>query len=184
MSKLKIGLILISFLATSLTVKAQGVKDRFVGKSPCAPETLSKRPDFSMRLDKTQRTDLVNRNLSHSKVLLIVQYKDGVDTCGVILDAVEIRNMSEDFQFSCFDPLTPEGVVVGTRNTNDSRITGIAIEAWRIDSKQLTFKKDSHKVKCSYESAAGVDDGSDLVDAAKKRAAQEGAGQNAPRSKP
>ena len=183
-NKPRIGLILIVFLTASLTAKAQNVKDRFVGKSPCAAETLSERPDFSIRIDKAQRTDLVNRNLPNSKVLLIVQYKNEADHCGVILDAIEIQNMSKDFQFSCFDPLEPGAVVVGTRNTNDSRVTAVAIEAWRIDLKKETFNKDRHKVKCSYESGAGEDDGSDLVDAAKKRAAQESSGQNAKRSEP
>jgi hypothetical protein len=182
--KLKVGLLLVVALATSLTAKAQSVKERFVGKSPCAAETLAKRPDFSMRLDRTQRTDLANRNFAKSKVLLIIQYKNETDHCGVILDAVEIQNMSKDFQFSCYDPSEPGAVVVGTRNTNDSQVTAMAIDAWRIDLKKQIFNKDNHKVRCSYESGAGEDDGGDLVGAARKRAAQESSGQNARRSEP
>jgi len=48
----------------------------------------------------------------------------------------------------------------------------IPAEAWQIDLKGLTFKKTRDKVSCINESYAGSDDGSDLVDAAKKRAVQ------------
>ena len=90
----------------------------------------------------------------------------------MIRDAVAIRRISKEFQFSCFDPSAPGDVVVGTRNANDTRTTGMAIEAWRIDIVNQTFNKTTDKVSCTNESYAGSDDGSDLVDEAKKRASQ------------
>jgi hypothetical protein len=159
-------------LAIAGGARAQDFKQKYVGKSSCAPDIQSDRPDFSLRLDKTRNTYLINRNFSDAKVLLIVQLKGENDKCGAIRDAVAIRHIAKEFQFSCFDPSAPGEVVVGTRNANDTRINGIAIEAWRIDIAKQTFHKATSKVNCTNESYAGSDDGSDLVEEAKKRASQ------------
>lgn len=148
---------------------AQDYKHRYVGQSSCAPEIQSNRPDFSARLDKSRNTFLVSRSFSHVKVLMIVQFKGGNYKCGMILDAVTIRHLSKEFQFSCVDPLAPSDVVIGTRNGDDTSETGIAIEAWRVDLPKQAFEKASDKVSCTNESYAGSDDGSDMVDEAKKR---------------
>jgi hypothetical protein len=159
-------------LAVAGGVRAQDVKQKYVGKSSCAHDIQSGGPDFGSLLDKSRNTYLINRNFPTVKVLLIVQLKSGNDKCGVIRDAVAITRIAKEFQFSCFDPSAPGDVVVGTRNGNDTRTTGMAIEAWRIDIVNQTFNKTIDKVSCTNESYAGSDDGSDLVDAAKKRASQ------------
>lgn len=159
-------------LAMGSGASGQDFKQKYVDKSSCAPDIQSDRPDFSSRLDKTRNTYLINRNFPNAKILLIVQLKNENDKCGVIKDVITIRRIAKEFQFSCFDPSAPGEVVVGTRNANDTRTTGTAIEAWRIDRVKQTFNKTSDKVTCTTESYAGSDDGSDLVDAAKKRASQ------------
>ena len=161
-----------TLLAVAGSVRAQDVKQKYVGKSSCAHDIQSDGPDFGSRLDKTRNTYLINRNFPKVKVLLIVQLKSENDKCGVIRDVVAITRIAKEFQFSCFDPLARGDVVVGTRNGNDTRIMGMAIEAWRIDIVNQTFNKTTDKVSCTNESYAGSDDGSDLVDVAKKRASQ------------
>jgi hypothetical protein len=169
MKELKSVAFLIVLLAMAASTKAQTAKEKYLGKSPCAADLQSERPDFSLRLDKRTRTDLVNRNLAQSTLLLIVQYKDQSDSCGVIRDAVEIRHLSKVFHFDCVDPQAPHDVVVGTREADDQKLTGVAIDAWRIDLDKLVFNRLDHKVICTYKSYAGSDDGGDLVDQAKSR---------------
>ena len=161
-----------ALLAVAGGVRAQDVKQKYVGKSSCAHDIQSDGPDFGSLLDKNRNTYLINRPFLRVKVLLIVQLKSKNDKCGVIKDAVAITSIAKEFQFSCFDPSAPGDVVVGTRNGNDTRTTGTAIEAWRIDIVKQTFNKITNKVSCTSESYAGSDDGSDLVDVAKKRASQ------------
>lgn len=171
MTKLIVAACLVALLlAFADDAGAQGPKQQYVGKGSCAPDLHSDRPDFSSRLDKIRNTYLISRNFSNSKVLLIVQLNGENDKCGVIRDAVTIRHTAREFQFSCFDPSAPGEVVVGTRNANDTRVTGIAIDAWRIDIERQTFTRTAGRVSCTIESYAGSDDGSDLVDEAKKRA--------------
>lgn len=169
MRKSKIAVILTLFLVTSVSLRAQTARERYVGKSPCDVDIQSKRPDFSLRLDKVSRTDLVNRNMPQSTVLFIVQYKDESDNCGVIRDVIEIRHLSEIFHFNCVDPQAPRDVVVGTRGINDRNLTGLSIDSWQINTEKQTFNKLNHKVSCTYQGSSGSDDGSDLVDLAKSR---------------
>lgn len=121
--------------------------------------------------------------MGKTKILLIVQFEDETDTCGVIRDVVQIRRISKDFEFSCVDLQAPADVVVGTSRRNGSIKPVTAIEAWRIDLKEQKFIETRHKVTCTMESYAGEDDGSDLVDEAKKRASQKGTGRNSAQSR-
>lgn len=159
-------------LVASGSVRAQDVKQKYVGKNSCANDIQSDRPDFGSMLDKSRNTYLISRAFSKVKILLIVELKSESDKCGVIRDAVAITRIAKEFQFSCFDPLSPGVVVVGTRNGDDTRTTGIAIEAWRINIVKQTFEKTTNKVTCTNESYAGPDEDSDLIQDAKKRASQ------------
>jgi hypothetical protein len=180
MNKLKGTVVLVGLLATGGIARAQDFKQRYVGKSSCATDIQSDLSDFGLRLDKTQRTYLIQRRFSDAKIAIIVQYKDENDKCGVIRDVVQVRRASKYFEFSCVDPQAPGDVLIGTsiRNGNVQPVT--AIEAWRVDLKEQKFVEVRHKVRCAIENYAGEDDGSDLVDEAKKRAAQQKPGQTAP----
>lgn len=160
----------IVFVGVASAVSAQGERQNFVGTNSCASDVQAQGASFGMRLDKSQRAFLEYRNLGNIKVLFIIQYKNEGDKCGVIRDAVETPDLSQDFEFSCIDRAKPTDVVVGTSRRTDSRDTITAHEAWRIDLKKQSFNTVPRKVTCYNESYAGEDDGSDLVDAAKTRA--------------
>jgi len=161
------------------SARAQDFKRHYVGKSSCAPNIQSKRPDFSMALDRTQMTYVIHRYLPKATVLLIVQLQVG-DNCGVIRDVIELRDLSKEFEFSCVDYQSPGDVVIGTGKRNGSTNPLTANEAWRIDLKEHTFNKIGRKVVCTIENYAGEDDGSDLAAEAKKRASEEKSGHPRP----
>ncbi|MBV9887683.1 MAG: hypothetical protein JO119_14145 [Acidobacteria bacterium] len=159
--------LLVSILAIASAANAQDFRQRFVGKSPCAPELKSGHSDFSLRLDKTQQTTLSYLNLNKRKILLIVQPTGDAEHCGVIRDLVQLTNIDKDFEFRCFDSQAPTDVLVGTAIRKGSTKMITALDAWRIDLERQTFVKIHHKAVCSASGWDGADDGSDMVDAAK-----------------
>ena len=177
MNRLRSAAVLFGLLAAVGVAQAQDFKQRFVGKSPCASELQSERSDFSLRLDKTQSTTLLYRNLSKTKILMIVQPTGDIEHCGVIRDLIQITQTAKDFEFRCFDAQTPADVVIGTAIRKGSIKPVTAIDAWRIDLKEQKFIETRDRVTCTAEGFAGEDDGSDLVDAAKKYAAHGKPGQ-------
>jgi hypothetical protein len=182
MNRLRSAVVLVALLAAAGVTQARDFKQRFVGKSPCAPELQSEHTDFSLRLDKTQRTTLLYRNLSRRKIIAIVQPTGDIEHCGVIRDLVEITHVAKDFEFRCFDPQAPTDVIIGTAKRNGSIKPITAIDAWRIDLKEQKFVEIRHKVVCSADGWGGEDDGGDMVDEAKKYAAHRKPGQFGPES--
>jgi len=172
-----------TFLAVTGVANAQDFKQRYIGKSPCSADIRSEQPDFSLRLDKTQNTTLLYRDLSNFRVVLIIQAKVPSDGCGVIRDVVQITRSTRNFEFRCFDPQAPTDVIVGTtaRKYGDIKLV-TAIDAWRIDLKERKFIETRHRVTCSADGWDGEDDDSDLVDESKKYAAHHKPGQFAPES--
>jgi len=172
--------ILAGLLATTTLAKAQDLRHRFVGKTPCAPELQTEHSDLSFRLDKTRDTELRYRNMGDIKVLLIVEFTHDGPPCGVIRDVVQIPRVTKDkhYEFRCFDAQAPTDVVVGTivREYGNTKLM-TAIDAWRIDLRLQRFVEDRHKVVCSADGWDGDNDGSDLVDEAKKYAAHGKPGQ-------
>jgi hypothetical protein len=114
---------------------------------------------------------------------MIVQATDDPEHCGIVRDIVVLRRIQKDFEFRCFDPQASGDVIVGTaiRRGGTKRVS--AIDAWRIDLKDQRFVETQHKVVCSAEGWSGEDDGSDMVDEAKKYAAHGKPGQFGPESK-
>lgn len=180
MNTLRTMVVLAGLLAITTVTNAQDFRQRFVGKSPCAPELQSEKTDFSLRLDKTQRTTLLYRDLSKIKVIMIVQPTGDIEHCGVMRDLVEITYIAKDFEFRCFDPQASTDVIIGTAIRKGSIKLVTAIDAWRIDLKEQKFVETHHKVVCSAEGWDGEDDGSDMVDEAKKYAAHGKPGQFGP----
>jgi hypothetical protein len=166
------------FLAMFSSARAQGFKQKYLGKSSCDQDIQSARPDFSMGLDKTQKTYFIHRYVSDAKILLIVQLRGGSDRCGVILDVLEIRDPAKEYEFSCVDPEVPSDVVIGTSKRKNSMKSLTAIEAWRIDLKENTFIRIADKVRCINENPLNSVDRGDLAEQAKKRTSQQKSGQN------
>lgn len=177
MSRLKGMVVLAWLLAVAGAAKAQDYK-RYVGKSPCAPDLQSEYSNFSVRLDKTQELTLLARYLSKAKILMIIQPTGNNDHCGVIRDLVQITRNAKHFEFRCFDPQAPTDVIIGTVIRKYGNIKDVAaIDAWRIDLREMKFVETHHKVVCSADGWDGDDDGGDLVDDAKIYAAHGKPGQ-------
>jgi TonB family protein len=177
MNRLRSAAVLFGLLAAAGVAQAQDFKQRFVGRSPCAPDIQSELSDFSLRLDKEQDLSLLYRDLSAVKVVMIIEPTSSGDHCGVIRDVVQITHIAKDFEFRCFDPQAATDVTIGTAIRKGSTKPVTAIDAWRIDLKEQKFIETRDKVTCTAEGWAGEDDGSDLVDEAKKRAAHDKSGQ-------
>lgn len=174
--------VLAGLLAIAGIAKAQGFKQQYVGKSPCSPDIQSEFSDFGLRLDKTQNLTLLYRDLSKVKpkvrIVMIIQPKAGNPGCGVIREVVQITHIAKNFEFRCFDPQAPTHVILGTAIRRYGSVKAVtAIDAWRIDLKEQKFIETRHKVTCSAGGWDGDDDGSDLVDEAKKYAAHHKPGQ-------
>jgi hypothetical protein len=160
------------FLLLVGTANAQAKRQGYLGKSSCDQEIQSERPDFSMGLDTTQKTYLIHRYKSDSKILLLVQLQGETDKCGIVRDMIEIHNASKEFEFSCVDPVIPGDVVIGSSKRKDSMEPLTAIDAWRIDLKQNRFERISRRIRCINENPLSAVDRGDLAEQAKKRVAQ------------
>ena len=168
MKRFRVVIGALALLTMGTCVRSQDLKQKYVGKSGCTEGIRGRQ--YGARLDKTQNTYLEARVLPTVKVLLIIQFQDASDRCGLIRDIVENHRIAADFEFACVDNHRPSEIVIGTRDSDDEKITGPAIQAWLIDLKNQSFVLTRDRVTCSRENDAGSDDGSDLVDAAKKHA--------------
>jgi hypothetical protein len=145
---------------------------KYVGKSDCTPELKSAPGHYGIRLDGHQRAYLTAYNLKEAHILTIVQYKDDHDQCGVIRDVVQSHEKDDSFVWECVDSKIPADVVVGTWPAKHPTVSGPAIEAWRIDMKELKFHPLPNPVNCNAGNYAGADEGDSLADWARKRAAK------------
>ncbi len=183
MTKLRCIVFLIGALAISSITRAQDLRQKLVGKSPCAPEIQSEQSDFSLRLDKIRNAELRYRDMGRAKVVMIVEYKNDGPACGVIRDVVQISRPAKHFEFRCFDAQAPSDVVLGTAVRKYGDVTLVkAIDAWIIDLKSQKFVQTNHKVVCSADGWDGEDDGGDMVSEAHKYAAHHKPGQFEPES--
>lgn len=186
MSRFRMISALALLLASASFSRAQDFKRQYVGKDPCALK-LKGDYDFSLRLDKTRDLELRALDKGAASIVMIIEYKHDGSACGVIRDLVEItisdRHIDEPFrdehfEFRCFDAQAPNDVVIGTliRQYGNTKLVP-ALQAWRIDLKEQKFIETRHKVVCSADGWGGDDDGSDMVDEAKKYAAHGKPGQ-------
>ena len=98
MNRLRSAAVLVGLLTAAGVAQAQDFKQRFLGKSPCAPEFQSEHSDFSLRLDKTQDLTLLYRDLLAVKVVMIIEPNGSGDHCGVVRDVVQITRIAKDIQ--------------------------------------------------------------------------------------
>jgi len=143
------------------------LKQEYVGKTSCSPG-LEKGPgSYGIRLDKKQVARLEARTVKGKKALMIVQYQKEWDDCGVVMDIIEAAHDDTDFIFECMDDHDPGAVVVGAWRT--PRISGRSLESWRISLNGLSFVRIHRSLRYVPQTLRGDDDGSDLVDWARKR---------------
>jgi hypothetical protein len=184
-SRLKSVVILLGILASAGLAKAQDFKGQYVGKDPCKLDLKGEYGDFSLRLDKTRNSELRSLDMGKMTIVMIIEYKEGT-ACGVIRDVVQIRHLGKRMhpEFRCFEPQAPTHVVVGAvvREYGNVKLLK-ATDAWRIDLKEQKFVETHNRVVCSADGWGGDDDGSDMVDEAKKYAAHGKPGQFGPESK-
>jgi hypothetical protein len=155
----------------------ESLRQKYVGRSGCRPELRWATFSQGIRLDKTQKAYLKAYTVDHQNILLIVQYADIQDQCGVIRDAVQPRDAASGFIWFCADPKTPKNVVIGTWPSEHPKPSGLAVEAWRIDLGGLTFVPVLDRVECSAGGGpTGSDDGKDLLDWARKHSATRSTG--------
>jgi hypothetical protein len=149
---------------------ATNVRQKYVGRNGCAPEFKSQLNHSGIRLDKNQHARLEAHEFRTGTVLVIVQYNDDTDQCGTVRDAIESQPTDTSFVWDCVDKRNPSAVVVGTWPSGQQSTSGPAVEAWRIDLRQLKFDRLTGSVSCSAPSYAGIDEGDDLATWARKRA--------------
>lgn len=111
MKLLAVGLLGLGLLSCA---KASGQRDKYVGKSGCAPDLKSPLGHYGIRLDKTQRARLEAHVFENESILAMIQYSGDSDRCGTVRDVIEARPAGSSFVWQCMDRHEPSAVVVGT----------------------------------------------------------------------
>jgi hypothetical protein len=163
---------LVLVLLTTAGMAGEDLQRKYVGQSKCMPELQSATVSYGIRLDKSQKAYLAAYRIGRKDILTIVQYKANNDRCGIIRDIVQSRKADSSFVWECKARMTPQDVVVGTWPAKHPEVSGPAVEAWRIDMKQLRFVSVHGRVACTAGDYAGSDEDGDLASWAKKRSAK------------
>ncbi len=153
--------------------KATDLLQKYVGRSGCAPELNSPLGRYGIRLDENKRAYLEAHVFKNETILAIVQHSSDTDQCGIVRDAIQSQRTDSSFVFECVDKKDLSAVVVGTWPAEHPSVSGPAVEAWRIDLKELKFVRLSVPVACNAGNYAGSDEGDDLAGRARKRAAKQ-----------
>ena len=152
---------------------AQDLRGQYVGTSGCKPELRRGPGTYGIRLDSRLKAYLKAYSVDDHNILLIVQYSDDKDQCGIVRDVVWPTDTSAIFVWDCTDPRAPHDVVVGTWPDRYPSPYGPAIVAWRVNLRELKFVSIPGTVAVLCTSEPGPEDESpDLVDFAKKRPAK------------
>lgn len=162
-------------IATASTLLALAVfaeePKAYLGQNSCQAE-LESSDHYGIRLDETRKAYLNAYALKGKALLMIVQRHDDKGQCGIIRDVVQSLDPNSSFVWECVDQTSPSDVVVGTWPKSYSKVSGPAVEAWRIDLKELKFVSVHAPVKCKAKNYAGNDEGDSLVEWARQRAAK------------
>lgn len=168
---------LLLMLTAAASAKAQESNRKYIGRSGCDKQ-FDYRTRFGIRLDKSQNTYLDYREIGKVGVLLLLQFKREDSQCGVIQDAIEIRDLSKTFQFDCVDHKHLGEIVVGLTKVLNGDDVATTSNAWRIDLRERKFNAIREKVQCMNGNYSGDDDGNDLADTAARRVSEEKSGQH------
>jgi hypothetical protein len=149
------------------------LRQKYVGRSGCAPEFKPSLNRYGIRVDKDTGTFLEAYEFRTGTTLVLVQHRTDKDTCGTIRDVIQSQPTDRSFVWECLDKRNPSAIVVGTWPSEHPSVSGPAIEAWRIDLKQLRFYRLKVPVVCDAGNYAGPDNGDDLANLARKRTAEQ-----------
>src|SRR2546427_11722855 len=94
--------------------RGQDAKQTYVGGSGCNAEFRRGLDISGARLDKSQRAYLKVYTVDGRKTLLIVQYANDQDQCGIVRDLVQAKDSTTALVWNCTDPKAPKDVVIGT----------------------------------------------------------------------
>jgi hypothetical protein len=164
---MRICIFLFFLIAAVTAATAEDLQKIYVGKNTCGPE-LHKTRGYGMRLDKSQNAYLSARIIDGENALMIIQYTKDGDSCGVVRDAIVSRDAKVSFEFLCVECSDPSAIVIGTWPDENNSPSSKAIEAWRINLKELIFSPISKQVTCFRETYHEYDDGEDIVHWARK----------------
>lgn len=152
---------------TATIARSDTLRQKYVGSGGCKSEL--KIDPRGIRLDRSRKTYLRAYTLDGKDTLLIVQYNNDHDQCGVVRDVIQPKDTTNTLVWDCMDPKNPSAVVVGAWHLNEGRISGPSLEAWRVNLAKLQFVPIAARVSWVSVSGAGADDGSDLAGRSRKR---------------
>lgn len=167
---LKIVFVLV--FATLQTVAYGGEEtSQIVGKSLCELG-INKAAGYGISLDRKKHLNLEVKKTGTSRLLMIVEYSDVGNKCGIVRDIVYASSLEHSFEFNCLDAKHRSDIVIGEFQTNDlyrpwkQQKTK---QGWRVDLDTLKMTSISTPVVCYNTSYSGADDGDDLSMWAQKR---------------
>ena len=153
----------LSLILIAIGARGDDLQNKYVVKSSCKQELWGPLGNYGMRLDKTQNAYLAAHTVQGQNILMIVRYAREGDECGTIRDVVGSKDVQNRFEFLCVDCSAPSVVVVGTSPEKNNASSATAVQAWKIDLKELKFASVGKKVTCIRPNYTGSDKGYDLV---------------------
>ena len=134
----------------------------FIGSAACRVELRGTGGGYGGPLDRKQRTELEIRDLNGRPLLLLIQYANDRDRCGLVRDIVVAPDPKDVFELDCIDHTNPGRVVVGVHQGNPGALRWKASKAWYVDFRELKLMPTDDWVTCLNVDNSGADDGSDI----------------------
>lgn len=164
---------IISFAAITLlavaTAQADGDSVELKGAGPCKL-TFDENSAYGIDLDKAGNRQVLVRKQRQIALMMIVQYSDEMDKCGVVIDYVFASSKSHQFEFNCVDANNPSAVMLGeVKSGIGAWKQKRALRAWQVDIKTTKLVPTRDRVTCTNKSYSGIDSGDDLLSWARKR---------------
>jgi len=150
--------------------KATQTAQTFVGSSGCRAELRGNGAEYGLALDRKQSAHAEVRDIRGKPTLLVIQYADDHDHCGIVKDIVVARNLKDIFDFECIDKADRKRPVIGIHPDGPFALRWKESKAWVIDFERLKLIPSNDSVTCLNYNYAGPDDGSDIKSRAAARA--------------
>lgn len=149
-----------------------GRLENFIDSGGCREELRGQGTDFSLALDRKKDVFAEVRRIESKPTLLVLQYSDAKDSCGIVKDVVIAPDAKDVFEFECVDQLDANRVAVGIHPDGPFAQSWKASRAWIVDFQKLKLTPTRDPVTCINYSYAGADDGSDVRTRSAARAKQ------------
>ena len=159
---LALEVVVLLWLSAQNTAKPTQKPSSFIGSDGCKVELLATDVGFSIDLDRKEGTRLETHELNGKPTLLLIQYANDDDRCGVVRDIAVAPDSKDVFQLDCIDQTNPGRVVVGVHQGNPGALRWKASKAWYVDFRELKLIPTNDSATCLNCNYAGSDDGSDL----------------------